>query len=335
MQSSLLREINQRRLRLPRVGSELRARHRHGATVRTHRLGHSSVRVPVVWNQHGRVVGPVNGGMEVWRRAVGTADGQTAGGSGDDLGRRVPTRPGAAHIRLKVERLWILHRVSRQKRQAGGSIGSPHPPPAPVVPFLEHVFKSRVQHPVVALPVRPAVPRDLDEALIKRQIVPNAVLPSFLVLLIVWELWYDVFINPAQSPSLILALFDCHRDQSHVWVRRLLQLDGPVLILCFLRTFGLCLGRAGADIQQLHFLGPEGFRLCGHGSARLSAYAFLWWKRSVLSGMCHRCRNSAHRWLKCNKRLLSCHTALTVFMPKCVNLIRMLLVKVTDQRIAL
>lgn len=70
-----------------------------------------------------------------------------------------------------------------------------------------------------------------------------AVLPSFLVLLIIGELGDDVLVDSTQSFPLVLAVLDCHGNQSHVRIGRLLRLGG-LLLGC------------GADVQELHSLLP-------------------------------------------------------------------------------
>lgn len=106
---------------------------------------------------------------EVRRRAEGAAGGQAARVRRDHLRRRVSVRgrtqaPGV--IRLHVQRLRILPGV--HVGSAGGSVGSPHPPPPPVVSLLKHVLTRGVQHPVVALLVPSVLPGDFHEAFVKR-----------------------------------------------------------------------------------------------------------------------------------------------------------------------
>lgn len=261
------------RLRLPSVGRELlvAARQGNGASVGTYRLGHSAVGAPVVRDQHGReaVIGAVGRAVEVRGRTVwahGAAGGQTAGVSGDDLGccwvsGLLGQTPGAAHVRLQVKRLRVFQRrIPGQVRRARGSVGSPHPPPPPVVPPLKHVLKGGVQHPVVALPIPPVLPTHLEKTLIERQVVPYAILPPFFILLVVRELGDDVVVYPAEGLPLVVAVPNSHGDESHVRIRRLLQLAGV------LRNSGLRRGRVGADVQELRSLFGGVLLLCGHGS---------------------------------------------------------------------
>lgn len=98
-----------------------------------------------------------------------------------------------------------------------------HAPPAPVVALLEHVLAGRVQGPVVALALAAALPGNFDEALVETQVVPDAVLPALLVLLVEGELGDDVLVDAGQGQPLLRALSDGHGDQSHVRVRRLLR----------------------------------------------------------------------------------------------------------------
>lgn len=165
--------------------------------------------------------------------------------------------PGGT-IGRHVDRL-IVHSGSGQVGNTGGEVGSPHPPTAPVVPFLKHILKRRVQHPEVSLPVADILPWDLYEALVQRQVVSDAILPSSLVLLVVGEPGRDVAVYPTQSLPPFAAVLNGHRDESHVGVGWLLRRTGPLL-----RSFGLL--RVRADAQELHSLLGSGLLLRVHGS---------------------------------------------------------------------
>ncbi|TNN87655.1 hypothetical protein EYF80_002002 [Liparis tanakae] len=200
-------------------------------------------------------------------RAVGThraARGHAAGVPGDHLRCLVRGRlgqtPRAAYVRLQVERLGIVRGAPRQTRHARRVVGSPHPPPPPVVPHVKHILKRGIQHPIVAFPVPSVIPGHLDEALVERQIVPYTVLPPFLVLFEEGELGDDVVIYPAERLPLVGAVLDGHGDESHVGVRWLPLLAAGLL------TFGFRPGRVGADVQKLHSLVGVGLLLCIHGS---------------------------------------------------------------------
>lgn len=206
--------MSQRRLRLSCIGGELLvvAGHGNGASVWAQRLGHA-IGTPVVRGQHGRVAvaSAVGRVWEVWGRAVRAhrdAGGHAAGVPRDDLlgcwvscrlGRAVLAQSPGAHIWLQIERLAIAHGVPGHVGHTRRSVGSPHPPPPPVVPLFKHVLKRGVQHPKVALPLPTGLLWHLDEALIERQIVSYTVLPPFRILLIVGELGHDVVVYSAQG----------------------------------------------------------------------------------------------------------------------------------------
>lgn len=197
--------MSQRRLRLSCIRELLViAGHGNGASVGAQRLGHA-IGIPVVRGQHGRVASAVGRMWEVWGRAVRAhrdAGGHAAGVPRDDLGCWVSCRlaqsPGA-HIWLQVERVAIVHGVPGQVGHNRRSVGSPHPPPSPVVALFKHVLKRGVQHPKVAPQPPTGLLWHLDEALIERQIVSYTVLPPFLILLKVGELGHDVVVYSAQG----------------------------------------------------------------------------------------------------------------------------------------
>lgn len=235
------------------VGGELLvvAGHGHGASFGAQRLSHPAVGIPVVRRQDGRVAvveSAVGRVREVGRRAIVAhrdAGGDAAGVAGDDLwrglGRAVlPQTPGT-HAGLQVVRVVTVARTEE------GPVGSPHPPPPPVVALLEHVLKRGVQHPEVALALPAGLLGHLDEALVERQVVPYAVLPPFLVLLVIGEPGRDVVVYSTQGQSPVLAVLDGHGDEGHVRVGRLL-----------LRTLGLSGGRVGADVQDLRAISVAG-----------------------------------------------------------------------------
>lgn len=63
----------------------------------------------------------------------------------------------------------------------GGPVGTFHAPPPPVVAVFEHVFVLRVQGPVVALLLPPALAGHLHETLVQAQVVPYTVLPPLRI----------------------------------------------------------------------------------------------------------------------------------------------------------
>lgn len=77
------------------------------------------------------------------------------------------------------------------------------------------------QCPVVALSLAAALARDLHEALVQAEIVPDRVLPALLVLLKVRELGRDELIDLAERGPFRGRVLNGHRDQRHVAVWRL------------------------------------------------------------------------------------------------------------------
>lgn len=187
----------------------------------------------------------------------------------DDLNRRrlgravLPHTPGAT-VGLHVDRLVTLRQV--EEGDAGDLVGSPHPPPPPVVTFLKHVVEGGVQHPEVSFPPPGALRHGhLEEALVEREIVPNAVLPAPFAVFVIYKFRLDVVVYSSQGQSLVVAVLYGHCDESHVRVWR------PLLFP--LVTVGLSRRGPGADIQ--HWLWVEVHLLLGHDSQCLSASSAL------------------------------------------------------------
>lgn len=76
--------------------------------------------------------------------------------------------------------------------------------------------------PEVPLSLSTAVAWHLHEALVQRQIVPDRVLPAFLVLLEVGKPGGDVGVYLAQGRPFLSTVLNGHGDQSDVAKRRLL-----------------------------------------------------------------------------------------------------------------
>lgn len=93
--------------------------------------------------------------------------------------------------------------------------------------IVKHVLGQRVQSPVVALARVPRLPGDLDEAVVERQVVPDAVLPGGELFAVVGEPVSDELADAAEGQSLVGRLKDGHGDQSDVRIRRL---DHAVLL---------------------------------------------------------------------------------------------------------
>lgn len=78
--------------------------------------------------------------------------------------------------------------------------------PAQKAAVVEHVFRLRVQRPVVALARVARLARDLDEAVVKRQVVADGVLPRRELLPIVWEAVADELADATKRELLLGAL---------------------------------------------------------------------------------------------------------------------------------
>lgn len=184
---------------------------------------------------------------QVHRRRAAGAHLETSGqGAGkwvpaDDLKRRLgravlPHTPGAP-VGLQVDRVVTVRQV--EEGDARGPVGSPHPPPPPVVAFLKHVVEGGVQHPEVSFTTHTALLNGhLEEAVVEREIVTNAVLPAPFVVFIIYKFRLDVVVYSTQGQSLVLAVLNGHCDESHVRVWR-------PLFFSFVTV-----GRLGADIQD-------------------------------------------------------------------------------------
>lgn len=89
--------------------------------------------------------------------------------------------------------------------------------------LLEHELAAGVDGPVVAFP-RPAQSlRQLDEALVEREVVPDGVLPALVGAPEEGEASLEELVDLAQRQPLGGGALDRHDDQSNVGVRRLLR----------------------------------------------------------------------------------------------------------------
>lgn len=186
---------------------------RHGASLWAHRRSHSAVGAYVVRNQ---VVSSVRRVVEMGRWAVGAGGRHAVGMHWWGLGSGPAQTPGAAHERLQIEGTGQFCGTPGHVGHTRWSIWSPHPPSPPVVSFLKHVLECGVQHPKVSFLVPSTLSRNFDKALIQRQIVPYAILPTFFVLLIIGEMGHDEVVYSSQGLSLLSTSVDCHRDESNV-----------------------------------------------------------------------------------------------------------------------
>lgn len=76
-------------------------------------------------------------------------------------------------------------------------------PAAQETAIVEHVLCHWVQSPVVAFAGVPRLARDLDEAIVERQVVPDGVLPRGELLAVVRESRHDKLADAAESEFLV------------------------------------------------------------------------------------------------------------------------------------
>lgn len=88
---------------------------------------------------------------------------------------------------------------------------------------VEHVFRERVQGPIIALSRIAGLARNLDEAIVERQVVPDGVLPGGKLVVIIGEAGHDELADAAQRQLLLRRLQDRHGDESDVRVGWLYQ----------------------------------------------------------------------------------------------------------------
>ena len=94
-------------------------------------------------------------------------------------------------------------------------------PTAQEAPVVKHILRERVQRPVVALSGVARLARDLDEAVVQREVVSDAVLPGGELVAVVGEAVLDEVADAAQRQPLVRRLEDRHGDQGDVGVGRL------------------------------------------------------------------------------------------------------------------
>ena len=134
---------------------------------------------------------------------------------------------GLLYLRFALIRVSIL----RGARDSGNrQVALPFSPPEEAS-VVEHVLGEGVQGPVVALAGIPGLPRYFDEAVVEREVVPDAVLPRGELLLVIGEAVPDEVADAAQRQPLVRRLKNGHRDEGDVRVRRLH--DAAVLALAF------------------------------------------------------------------------------------------------------
>ena len=118
-------------------------------------------------------------------------------------------------------------------------------PPAPQeAAVLEHVVGVRVQGPVAALARFLVVAGHLDEALVEREVVADAVLPALLVLPVEGEAVHDELVDAVQGDLLLRRVLDGHGDESDVAVGRFHQVLGRRGLVVVIRRVGAAHARA-------------------------------------------------------------------------------------------
>jgi len=80
--------------------------------------------------------------------------------------------------------------------KAGPRVHGASPPELASGASDEDVVAGGVDHPVVPLPGIVVVPRHLYEAFVETEVVSDGVLPTLLVVLVIWELHRDVLVDP-------------------------------------------------------------------------------------------------------------------------------------------
>ena len=91
------------------------------------------------------------------------------------------------------------------------------PFPAPQVrAIIEHVPRLRVQRPVRSLAGLLVVAGNLDETLVKTQVMADGVLPALFVLPVVREPLHDELVDAVKGDTLLRVVLDGHGDEGDV-----------------------------------------------------------------------------------------------------------------------
>lgn len=85
--------------------------------------------------------------------------------------------------------------------------------------ILEHVPAAGVQRPEAALTWLVWAPGDLDETVVKRQVVSQGVLPPLRVFSVIRESIHDELVNFTERKHLLRAALDRHGSEGDVGVR--------------------------------------------------------------------------------------------------------------------
>lgn len=136
------------------------------------------------------------------------------GGGGSGCGGRVV-------VMVMVMRRWHDHAVRRHRWTVRDAVPRRLRGPAAQLTGGAadvHIAAVGVDHPVVTFARVVEAPRYLDETLVQRQVVPDAVLPCGRVHPVERELVHDVLVDTAQRESLLRAFRYGHHYQSVVTV---------------------------------------------------------------------------------------------------------------------
>lgn len=82
----------------------------------------------------------------------------------------------------------------------------------PIVVLLEHIVVPFIEGPVAALSWLALVPRNLDETVVKAEVVTDRVLPTLLVVVVIWKSFHDVLVDAVQGDLPIGGAVDGHGD---------------------------------------------------------------------------------------------------------------------------
>lgn len=106
-------------------------------------------------------------------------------------------------IRLSVRPVVVQVGIKHKSVFAVLGLVSLEPLPSPKeAAVVEHVLRRRVQRPVVTLSRISRLPRDLNETVVEREVVPDGVLPSGELVSVVGELVADEVTDAAQRQLL-------------------------------------------------------------------------------------------------------------------------------------
>lgn len=97
-------------------------------------------------------------------------------------------------------------------------------PPTQEAAVLEHVPTHGMQGPITALSGAVRASGDLDEAVVKGQVVAEGVLPALSVLSVERKVVHDELVDLVQRQHLLVRTLNRHGSQGNVGVGRLLLL---------------------------------------------------------------------------------------------------------------